>query len=99
MKLTTEQETLLVVLVAVEGYKTDKDYGKDGLLDKIGDLDMEENGFYMEEMLDDFKALKSRVTKRLAILSIVLGKEGYSACWYQHHESSQASGVRATSTK
>lgn len=46
-----------------------------------------------------FKALKSRVTKRLDILSIELGKEGYSACWYQHHESSQASGVRATSTK
>lgn len=59
MKLTTEQETLLVVLVAVEDYKTDKDYGKDGLLDKIGDLGMEENGFYMEEMLDDFEALKS----------------------------------------
>lgn len=59
MKLTTEQETLLVVLVAVEDYKTDKDYGKDELLNKIGDLGMEENGFYMEEMLDDFEALKS----------------------------------------
>lgn len=59
MKLTTEQETLLVVLVAVEDYKTDKKYKSNELLDKIGDLGMEENGFYMDEQIDDFKALKS----------------------------------------
>ena len=59
MKLTTEQEELLVVLVAVEDYKTDKKYKSNELLDKIGDLGMEENGFYMDEQIDDFKALKS----------------------------------------
>ena len=59
MKLTTEQEELLVVLVAVEDYKTDKKYKSNELLDKIGDLGMEENGFYMVEQIDDFKALKS----------------------------------------
>ena len=56
MKLTTEQEELLVVLVAVEDYKTDKKYKSNELLDKIGDLGMEENGFYMDEQIDDFKA-------------------------------------------
>ena len=59
MKLTTEQEELLVVLVAVEDYNTDKKYKSNELLDKIGDLGMEENGFYMDEQIDDFKALKS----------------------------------------
>ena len=59
MKLTTEQEELLVVLVAVEDYNTDKKYKNNELLDKIGDLGMEENGFYMDEQIDDFKALKS----------------------------------------
>lgn len=29
-----------------------------------------------------FKVLKLRVIKRLVILFIVLGKEGYSVCWY-----------------
>lgn len=49
----------MVVLVAVEDYKTDKKYKSNELLDKIGDLGMEENGFYMDEQIDDFKALKS----------------------------------------
>lgn len=59
MKLTTDQEALLVILVAVADYKTDKYYGKGELLDKIGDLDMEENGFYMDERVSDFEALKT----------------------------------------
>ena len=58
MKLTTEQEALLAVLVAVEAYEVeDEDYEELGLLNKIGELGMEENGFYLERKVDDFKAL------------------------------------------
>ena len=87
MKLTTEQEELLVVLVAVEDYKTDKKYKSNELLDKIGDLGMEENGFYMDEQIDDFKALKSNnlLGRALKHIERKITLHSYSPLEISHH--------------
>ncbi len=57
MRLTKEQEALLAVLVAVTDYEMDEDYEDHGLLDKIGELQMEEHGFDLDSKIEDFKKL------------------------------------------
>ena len=58
MKLTTEQEALLDLLVQVEELETEKYYKKSELLYKIGDLGLEENGFDWRDELERLRALE-----------------------------------------